>query len=250
MSKGVLDIDAGNTRLKWRLQDETGRIILSGFDHYQPHYKAVVHRVVDKLPFWPLRCRLSSVHTHESSQELAAALGNCLGTSVETLSPKSLKNCALTNTSPDKLGTDRWLGLIAGRKLYPEKPLMIVDAGTALTLDMCDSEGCYLGGYIVPGSRAHFGALAKSTRRLGRFCPDSLTEARAVREPSCHVKGALENGFVAMAAALIESEYSRFQQKMQIILSGGDGALLAHHLVIPNTCKPDLVLDGLGMALP
>lgn len=87
MSKGILDIDAGNTRLEWRLLNEVGETIVSGFDHYKPHYKAVVFRVVDKLPFWPAHCRLSCMHGDE--YRLTSALEKCLDLNVETLSSLS-----------------------------------------------------------------------------------------------------------------------------------------------------------------
>ncbi len=249
MSKGILDIDAGNTRLKWRLLNEKGDVILSGFDHYKPHYKAVVCRVVDKLPFWPARCRLCCVHTDEATHELASALKNCLELDVESLSScLNISECELRDTDPKALGADRWLGLLAGRKLCPDKAFMVVDAGTALTLDLCDTKGAYLGGYIVPGSHVHFSGLAEGAQRLGKHCPKRLADGE--RCPSKSAKGALENGFVTMAASLIEAEYERLKHDVQVILSGGDGAFLAHHLKIPSTYKPDLVLEGLGMALP
>ena len=248
MSKGILDIDAGNTRLKWRLLNEKREVILSGFDHYRPHYKAVVCRVVDKLPFWPVRCRLCCAHTDEATSELAQALEACLGFAVETLRGIDQTGCDLRDTDPKALGADRWLGLLAGRKLCPDKAFMVVDAGTALTLDLCNTEGEYLGGYIVPGSHAHFSALAEGAQRLKKHCPECLPEGE--RCPAKHVKGALENGFITMAASLIEGEYERFRNDIQVILCGGDGAFLAHHLNIPSTYKPDLVLEGLGMALP
>lgn len=65
----------------------------------------------------------------------------------------SEKACGVTNsyTSPKNLGVDRWLTLIAAHSLYPNRSVLIVDAGTALTVDILDPSGLHLGGWIVPG---------------------------------------------------------------------------------------------------
>lgn len=61
--------------------------------------------------------------------------------------------CGVTNSyaKPTNLGVDRWLTLLAAHARFPNKPILIIDAGTALTIDVLTKDGLHLGGWIVPG---------------------------------------------------------------------------------------------------
>ncbi len=58
--------------------------------------------------------------------------------------------------SPKQLGVDRWLAIIGAAKKYPNKNLLIVDAGTATTVDFLDNTGQHHGGWILPGIDSMF----------------------------------------------------------------------------------------------
>ncbi|WP_352284776.1 type III pantothenate kinase, partial [Pseudoalteromonas sp. Q18-MNA-CIBAN-0097] len=64
------------------------------------------------------------------------------------------------------LGIDRWLALIAGFTLYPNTACIVVDAGTATTIDVLDSEGLHLGGWILPGLDLMTSSLTQNTQRV------------------------------------------------------------------------------------
>ena len=66
---------------------------------------------------------------------------------------------------PERLGVDRWLALIAARE-RSKQPTVIVDAGSACTIDLLDSEGRHLGGYILPGLTAMGEALVRGTHQI------------------------------------------------------------------------------------
>ena len=143
---------------------------------------------------------------------------------------------------PERLGVDRWLALLtAWRELHGGA--VVVSAGTALTVDILAADGQHNGGYIVPGLRLMRHALVSGTsgvRPAAETLP-SLAPGRSTTEAVLH-------GCMAMAVALIER--ARRDVATPVVLSGGDAGALAPWLAGPVLQRPDLVLDGLGIALP
>jgi type III pantothenate kinase len=64
---------------------------------------------------------------------------------------------------PKQLGADRWLALLGAKSLYPEKNLIVVDAGTATTIDCLQYNGQHKGGWILPGIDMMFNSLLVDT---------------------------------------------------------------------------------------
>ena len=76
--------------------------------------------------------------------------------------------CSVSNgyDEADRLGSDRWAALIAAHHLHPDRDLLVVQAGTAVTIDTLSAQGNFRGGMIVPGFRLMLDALARSTAGL------------------------------------------------------------------------------------
>jgi type III pantothenate kinase len=68
--------------------------------------------------------------------------------------------------TPETLGKDRLAAAVAGCNQFPGKPVLIINAGTALTYDLVTEQGEYLGGSISPGMQMRFRALHTFTRQL------------------------------------------------------------------------------------
>ena len=66
----------------------------------------------------------------------------------------------------DSFGVDRWLALIGAAQRYKQKSVLILDAGTATTLDILTSTGQHLGGWILPGVNLMFTSLLKHTVKV------------------------------------------------------------------------------------
>jgi type III pantothenate kinase len=142
---------------------------------------------------------------------------------------------------PQQLGPDRWAALIgahhgeAGHKL-------VVNAGTALTIDALTAEGRFLGGLIVPGPALMRRSLDRGTAGL------RLTEG-ALRDFPDNTPDAITSGAVQAGAGAIErlgeAMAARGSPPARIILSGGAAAEFAGPLPWPATLRENLVLDGL-----
>lgn len=149
---------------------------------------------------------------------------------------------------PTRLGVDRWLALVAGWNAV-RRAVVVVDLGTAATLDFVTADGRHQGGYIVPGLGLMAAALARETagvRVAGDLAPD-LGPGRSTAQ-------AVRRGSTAMLVDFIGASVARFVEvdgdSPDVFLTGGDAELVAGRLPFPVRVEPDLVLDGLALALP
>ena len=142
---------------------------------------------------------------------------------------------------PSQLGTDRWAALIAAHRVGPGHKL-VVNAGTALTIDALTADGRFRGGMIVPGPALMRRSLDRGTAGL------RLTEGAFAEFPAS-TPDAITTGAIQACAGAVE----RMRDAMagagcapsQVVLSGGSAPELAPHLPIAATIRENLVLDGL-----
>ncbi|MDZ7824718.1 MAG: type III pantothenate kinase [Gammaproteobacteria bacterium] len=155
---GVLEIDVGNSRLKWR-RIRDGVILDRG-----------AMPATLPLESWRLAggdpatlARVGSVAGADFDRELEARL---LALGVEEVRfAASSDRCGRLRAGyrePARLGVDRWLALVAGAARV-EGAFAVLDAGSALTLDLVDADGRHLGGWILPGLRMMRRALLDGT---------------------------------------------------------------------------------------
>ncbi len=240
----ILDIDAGNTRVKWRLTCDTVVICSGVIDNCtaEQFFEQSLQEVSGGID----RCRLSSVRSSAVIGELCRSIQQGFNIKPELPKPKSgIGGIVYDKADPRKLGDDRWLAMLGARRFYPEKTVMVVDSGTALTLDVINSQGVFQGGMICPGVGTMLKSLTDAADLL--VLPDDKNYSRARAHNSVQ---AVLNGVVSMAAALVEREVQKISGDVTVVLCGGDAPVLAEQLTIPAEYCPDLVFDGLEVALP
>jgi type III pantothenate kinase len=154
--------------------------------------------------------------------------------------------------SPDKIGIDRLLAAFAAVKKYGDSPMLIVDAGSAITVDVVQSE-TFCGGAILPGITALSETYPKISKKLPLVAlPDPFLTTRPVY-PGKNTKNAIHNGLYWGTIGAIRQCYEmRFPRKdnARLILTGGDAQYLLPGLVqvIPSRrirYNDDLVLEGI-----
>ena len=124
------------------------------------------------------------------------------------------------------LGIDRWLALIAGFTLYPHKACIVVDAGTATTIDVLDNEGKHLGGWILPGLDLMTSSLTQNTQRVFDDGKTPFTNELGKNTPNGLKNGALVATIGAIEQAKLNLTAQKTEQAPQIIFAGGYGSLL------------------------
>lgn len=233
----ILDIDIGNSRVKWRAVGTDG-VIRHG------HCARDTADWAGALPQQGMtRVRVANVGGSAAAEQLTSWAQARWGLAPEYVrAVRTLAGVTNGYREPEQLGVDRWLALLAAwRELHGGA--VVVSAGTALTVDILGTNGQHVGGYIVPGLYLMRDALISGTSGVR---PAVATVASLA--PGHSTTEAVLHGCMAMAAALIES--ARRDLATPVVLSGGDADVLAPWLAGPVLLRPELVLDGLGIALP
>jgi len=229
----VVLLDAGNTNIKLAYVDELGEIVqLTTAEFYQ------LIDSVDKLVY-------GSVN---DSLELQSILTACNENNVVlhkvSVSP-NFKNLVCGYQIVENLGVDRWLALIAARDTYSENILIVVDAGTAITIDVCINDQ-HKGGWIAPGLSLMQSSIID--KAPGVFSNNSITsETFGTDTPSALFHGSLF-ALVAMIEKAVQFASKLAPQgksSLNIILTGGDAQILEKHLSLKCDVNGELVFIGL-----
>ena len=243
----ILAIDAGNSRVKWgwyevERQEADGKTAWSSVatvsliefaassDHVNPF--SATHEN-------PARIIISNVAGEGAHQLLVN------WTRIFEAEPLWLKGesqtCGVRNgyEPPDQLGPDRWAALIAARALEPGRACLVVNAGTATTVDALSADGEFLGGLILPGVDLMRFVLHDHTGRL------PLQQGRFVKTPRNTVD-AIETGCRHAQAGAVERMHRVLGGDSACVVSGGGGKALMERLELPCRYVENLVLEGLA----
>lgn len=245
MAQQILDLDLGNSRLKWRWSDGQSQLegALANGDLEAELFLA--GRPVQRV-------RVAAV---AGDHLLEAVLGVCRQRwHLEPEIAVVQEQCAGVRQGyrdPARLGVDRWLGILAAYNRV-KGACVVVSCGTALTVDLVTAAGEHRGGYIVPGLEMMRTALFSGTHavKLPRLdMGGSLTPGRDTQE-------AVSRGLLLMAKGLVScalDSAGALTEDSALILTGGDGERLLPLFLSASTKAqylPNLVLDGLALALP
>lgn len=148
---------------------------------------------------------------------------------------------------PDKVGIDRLLAASAAASMFADRPLIVMQAGSALTVDLVCPPNTFCGGAILPGVPMMLRLLGQAADLLPQIDAAEITELPQL--PGRNTEQAMRCGtasaLVGGAQHVIDRYRQNFGAETLIVLSGGDGMRLAQHLTPPMQVVPDLVLRGL-----
>lgn len=241
-----LELDVGNSALKWRLMSESVRL-QGGRVASSP---AALGLLLNELSLENLTdikvASVGSVERDEPLMHMLAASGVPVKLAVSQAFCRGVRN-SYVDTS--RMGVDRWLAMVAAFGVCGSA-CVVVDAGTALTIDIVDGGGMHQGGYIIPGVAMSARALAEHTGRVRFDGADKQSLAPGKDTESCvhHGKWLAQYGAVQAAITLAEAA----QGPSEVFVTGGDAQGLmvvageyARHW---RYCE-ELVLDGLAPVL-
>lgn len=149
--------------------------------------------------------------------------------------------------TPESLGMDRLATAVAAKKFFPDDPVLVIDAGSAITYDFITSEGCFLGGNISPGMDMRIKALNHFTSNIplveaawpGNDMGRNTTEA---------IQAGVAWGIVHEINGYIH-RLSEEKDQLKIILTGGDAFFFDKKLKNSIFVHPDLLVRGLNAIL-
>ncbi|ERP31764.1 type III pantothenate kinase [Chitinivibrio alkaliphilus] len=149
--------------------------------------------------------------------------------------------------APGELGIDRALGALGALYHYPQENCIIIDAGTAITIDLLKDTNVFCGGFILPGITAKRDGLCQKTPRLA-----TALESRGLfLSPTIpqNTREALSGGILLDTCGGIEkcvSHLASFVQSPRIIATGGSWDTVAPYMSISVQYIPHLVLQGIA----
>ena len=232
-----LYVDAGNQYVKWICGTRRGRFptrletLETNFrEHWDPLIEitsAYVSNVAGE-PFFDLLRQWVSCRPD---------------TSLIKVTPKK-KQCGVRNNYADiaELGADRWSAVVGVRSLTRQSAI-VVDCGTAITIDAIDSSGVFLGGSILPGFYLSESSLWTRASGITEF-QDSYPKipGKTTRQA---VSGGVSIGLSGAVDRLIKAYTEVVEGSPQLFLAGGDAKHLkkfSEHIFID---EPDIVLKGI-----
>ncbi len=245
----ILELDCGNTLIKWRLLDSpTGQARAAGL----AESASQLVEALGQQPGRPRRCRLVSVRTEQETRELVTRLQQAFGLEVSCARPAA-ELAGVRNGYRDyqRLGLDRWMALVAAWQLC-RRACLVLDLGTAVTADFVATDGTHLGGYICPGLPQMRQQLRNHTSRIRYNSDEARLALHELRPGQCTAE-AVERGCLLMLQgfASLQQQQARqsFGENFDIFLTGGDAGVVVP--VLPQArVVPELVFIGLALACP
>lgn len=146
------------------------------------------------------------------------------------------------------LGSDRLAAAIGGNSLYPNKNLLVIDAGTCVKYNFVSDKNEYLGGAISPGLKMRFKALNQFTSRLPLIESDINFDSLIGATTQQSILSGVQNGMCMEIEGCIE-QYKKSFSNLDLILTGGDAFFFEKRLKKPIFTDSLLILKGLNTIL-
>ena len=222
MCQSDLFVDIGHSAVKWRTFDS--KVSKESIEFFSasslPNNKCI----------W-----LSAVAHSNIVDSIKREFAN-----VELVLPcKKHGNLTIAYETPSELGVDRFLAMLGAIENYPSANLLVIDLGSALTIDIVNDDGAHKGGLIMPGLMA----LRKS---FTKFSTENMSQSLVGLQNN--TKDAWLSGTETMLIVTIKEQIKDFQSQYSngsVLMTGGDITKLSSELPQSLNYFENLVLDGL-----
>jgi len=232
----TLCIDAGNSSIKVAHFEETSIRSIASFQRSNDNE---LFRYLDELPQSDA-CILASVTSINQAivDKLSKKATYFLELSADT--PIPINNLYKT---PETLGKDRLAAVVGAYSLFPDRDILVFDAGTALTIDFIDKDGNYHGGNISPGLKMRFQALNDYAEKL--FLQSQTDNYQLIGDNSASaIVSGVQTGMIFEIKKYIE-HFVNIYKDLVIILTGGDINFFVNKIGNTIFAAPNLVFIGL-----
>ena len=247
----ALLIDVGNSRLKWGVLDE-GNIRRTGHISQDKIREQGLAALTTRLPRCVGVVRASNVAGNSFATRLSGVVGLHCNADVH-FARSERHGWGVTNSyrQPRRLGVDRWVAMI-GAWSEIQSACLIVDAGTAVTLDAIGDDGTHLGGQIIPGVETMLNSLSSATSDIPVVKASAKQSSDDLKMFGRNTTAAVREGAQNAIAGAIERAFRTLQSNAYeptIILTGGGATRILGALEATPIHRPNLVLQGLAHML-
>ena len=245
----IVLLDIGNSRVKWACS-ENGELTHHGA---APRDEKIFETLATACQMIkPLRIIASNVAGEAFGQQLQAWSQNQWGISVEYVAvEQGLDGLEIAYEQPQLFGIDRWIALIAARRLYPTAPICVIDCGTAVTIDAVDASGKHLGGLIVPGIELMQKSLLQRAGGISRGVETPSTTHHTLL--GCNTRSGIEQGALYAVAGAITHAHAKIKAQVATpitsLVTGGDAKAVLAEIGGDYQDAPNLLLQGLQILI-
>ncbi|MBO5685950.1 MAG: type III pantothenate kinase [Alistipes sp.] len=232
-------VEIGNTRMKWALADADGRVFGEEVGTLTDAHLA---SLVVRYDVQRAICSSTRGEVAQTEALLARHVPQVVSFTADTPVP-----VGIDYATPETLGRDRVAAAVGASVLYPNRDVLIVDFGTALTMDYLSADGVFHGGSISLGVTNRFRALHEYTASLPLVEP---TEEEQLFGNS--TKTAIAQGVMNSVQFELEGYIARMAEKKAdfcIIFTGGEAKYFVKRIKNTIFAEPNLVFCGLNRIL-
>ena len=250
----LLAIDAGNTNVVFALLD--GRTIKGRW-----RIATDPRRTGDEYAVW--LSQLLSLEGYDRSDVTGVILSTVVPRAthnLQVLAEKYFKTTALIAgqppveygmaidvQEPQSLGADRAVNTVAAHALH-DGDLIVIDFGTATTVDWVDYRGAYKGGIIAPGINLSLDALVAAAAKLPRIAIEAPADPTVIgRDTVSQMQIGIYWGYIAMIEGLVARMKAEVGRPVTVVATGGLAVLFEKNSTIFDSIEPDLTIQGLAM---
>ncbi len=181
----------------------------------------------------------------KATQELREMTDRYFGFPAVVVEPGTKTGIAIKTDNPREVGADRIANAVAAHSMFDD-PVIVVDFGTAITVDAITADGEYIGGAIAPGVETAAAALFSSTAQIPRV--ELLPPPSAIgRNTITSVQSGVVFGTAALVDGLVERVRKELGDSAGVIATGGLAPMVIDHCRHIERIEPDLTLHGLRL---
>ena len=248
-SQKILLLDIGNTRIKWGIFDNHN-ILINGAVNVRESEQDNFLSLYQSFPSGIEKAVASSVLDSDISIKLKKTFKSFFGFKIEFIeTDENSHNVINGYDEPLSLGVDRWVAMIAARNEF-KKDVMIIDMGTAITIDLIDKYGTHRGGKILPGFKLMSEALNKNTSNIQQTINLHNIEKKDIQFWGKDTRNVIISGITSAISGAIQvslDELNSNGEEAVVIITGGDSEFFKDYLDRAYKFRPNLVLSGLAV---
>lgn len=235
-----LVIDSGNTQAKFGFVREGVIVQTLSILNTEIYQQNVVETL--RINGFPLE---TFVVLASVVPEVSARLQRAFSSPVHCVDSKNCGGLRIDVPTPSEVGADRLVNAYAALRLYGVSQL-IIDFGTATTLDVLDASGRYSGGLILPGIDLSLDTLHRATAKLPLVTMRRSAKVLGKTTVEAITQG-LYWGYIAMIEGLSVRLQSEQKEQFHVVATGGYADLLAQDCSFIHDIDTELTLKGLAL---
>jgi type III pantothenate kinase len=241
----MLLIDAGNTRIKTAVLDDghIGEIQAVSYDDLSPEqgFKQLLAQ------YHAIKAIVMVHVLGDDFAQMANTVCNALNVSLHiVVSEKAAHGVSITYEAPEHYGADRFVGIVAAHALYPQATCVVIDCGTAITVDVVNQRGEHQGGVIYPGIQLCQQSLSRGAKGIRADAFTTLNNDLLANDTQTAVVNGCVYGAIGAIEGFCEKIHKQHSGECKYLICGGDAQLLSTHLSARFILREGLLFDGLN----